>query len=208
MVMKCTKCGRPSGKSKWCSGCKREWALNNAERVRASQQAYVHRFKAERDTLKNRPCADCRKRYHPRLMDFDHRRAHTKRHTIGRMQGNLSAMRREIAKCDLVCVMCHRARTHARRLKQRAPQQPMRTYRKRQDLIASAKNAPCAICGRKFPSWQMDLDHLRDKTIDLAAASRRLNLKEIQLEIEKCRVLCALDHRAVTYGVSAEPLAA
>lgn len=200
----CTKCGASSGKSKWCTACKRGWARNNRERVRASQVAYAQRFKSFRDSLKNRPCVDCGRKYHPRLMDFDHVVAGTKERVIGRMQGNFEALVEEVAKCDLLCLMCHRARTQLRRTPNRKREN--HTHNRRQKYIAEAKKGPCALCGKSYPPWQMDLDHMHDKVTDMAAASRKLTEEQLKAEIEKCRLLCALCHRAFTFGVSPDPL--
>jgi hypothetical protein len=52
-------------------------------------------------------------------MDFDHRDGADKLFTIGRdaLAGrrSLSGLEQEIAKSDVVCANCHRARTHRRR---------------------------------------------------------------------------------------------
>jgi hypothetical protein len=67
--------------------------------------------------LKNNPCMDCRKRFNPWQMDFDHRPGEKKIADINRMirKGNMQKLLDEIAKCDLVCANCHRDRTHQRR---------------------------------------------------------------------------------------------
>jgi hypothetical protein len=65
---------------------------------------------------KDRECADCGHRYPFYVMDFDHRQASEKRFNIGRdaLRGScsLDELRNEIAKCDVLCANCHRARTH------------------------------------------------------------------------------------------------
>jgi hypothetical protein len=52
-------------------------------------------------------------------MDFDHREGEVKvgnvAHAVAR-GWSLERTKAEIAKCDLVCAVCHRLRTHARRL--------------------------------------------------------------------------------------------
>ena len=61
-------------------------------------------------------CADCdrhfTKSYH---LDFDHRPEHVKSFTLSRV-GNRpwSAIWAEVAKCDVVCALCHRDRTFSR----------------------------------------------------------------------------------------------
>jgi hypothetical protein len=68
--------------------------------------------------LKARPCADCGVQYPPYIMDFDH--------VTGEKLDDVCGLRRrmmewekiaaEVAKCDVVCSNCHRARTYFRRL--------------------------------------------------------------------------------------------
>lgn len=74
--------------------------------------------KAIRDLIvkeKSKPCADCKVEYPFYVMEFDHAQgkkilnlasAHLRR-------GRLSVLK-EIAKCDIVCSNCHKARTWKR----------------------------------------------------------------------------------------------
>jgi len=76
---------------------------------------YKARVAAEIDRIKARPCADCGRSYPPFVMDFDHVNG-TKNFCIARARGG-AALRRilaEVAKCEVVCANCHRARTQAR----------------------------------------------------------------------------------------------
>jgi hypothetical protein len=61
------------------------------------------------------PCADCGQRYDCEQMDFDHVRG-SKSFNIGNAWWDTSVERllAEIAKCDVVCAVCHRLRTVAR----------------------------------------------------------------------------------------------
>lgn len=64
-------------------------------------------------SFKTGPCLDCGKSFEPCQMDFDHRDPESKKYTISKMT-NLakSTVLAEIEKCDLICVLCHRRRTH------------------------------------------------------------------------------------------------
>lgn len=65
------------------------------------------------DRYKDRPCADCGEKHPPCVMDFDHVRGKKVFGIGGGMAGrSLDTIRREIAKCDVVCANCHRLRTH------------------------------------------------------------------------------------------------
>ncbi len=84
------------------------------ERKRARWRAQARLL----DALRDRPCADCGGRYPPCAMDFDHVHGATKAYTVTRMVGRAGDARvlAEVAKCDIVCANCHRARTFDRRL--------------------------------------------------------------------------------------------
>lgn len=202
--MKCTKCKSESGKSKWCSACKKEWCAANRDKERAAKSRYARKFKIFRDSLKLGVfCKDCGVIYHPKLMDFDH--ISQKSHTIGHMNGGIETLKAEVENCEIVCILCHRTRTHVRRGPDKRTNFNKRAFKKR-DFIRSAKNDKCIICLIQRPFWQMDFDHLSDKKCDLSKASKTLTEEEIVTEIRKCRLLCALCHRAETFGISAKPL--
>ncbi len=65
-------------------------------------------------SVKSGPCTDCRNKFHPHAMEFDHCRG-IKSFDISRSPGkSLTRIKAEIAKCDLVCANCHRIRTASR----------------------------------------------------------------------------------------------
>jgi hypothetical protein len=64
------------------------------------------------DTLKERlPCADCGRNLKSCQMDFDHVAEKTT-HVSWLLRHTLEELRREVAKCHLVCANCHRVRTN------------------------------------------------------------------------------------------------
>jgi hypothetical protein len=66
------------------------------------------------DHAKRVPCTDCRQTFPSEAMDFDHRPGTVKVAEVARIKG-LRALAIEMAKCDVVCAVCHRLRTKARR---------------------------------------------------------------------------------------------
>ncbi len=71
------------------------------------------------------------------------------------------------------------------------------------DLIEAAKAKPCADCGKVYPSYVMDFDHLPgfEKRFELGRAVRgTYSIKSIEEEIAKCEVVCANCHRERTFG--------
>jgi hypothetical protein len=83
--------------------------LRVTRRARAEIKRYI-------DQLKQQPCADCGQQYPPYVMDFDHVRGE-KLATLSPMRGGRSAWTKiiaRIAKCEVVCANCHRARIYLR----------------------------------------------------------------------------------------------
>lgn len=145
---------------------------------------------AQLDQIKSVPCADCGKTFAAYSMDFDHRDPSTKLSNINLMVSKAAPwfnILKEIAKCDVVCVCCHRLRTWA---------VPKAEPKKRQLLIRDLKDVPCMDCGGKFHYCQMDFDHVRgEKTNNVA----QINTSEgILSESSKCDVVCANCHRTRT----------
>src|SRR4051794_25371241 len=98
----------PDGRQGWCKTCRkvydhnyfaatRELRVEQKEARRAEIRAWVRE-------LKERPCADCGRRFHPVAMQFDHRPGETKDFEIAFAVRGYSRRRilAEIAKCDLV----------------------------------------------------------------------------------------------------------
>ncbi len=67
-------------------------------------------------------------------------------------------------------------------------------------FLRKAKDVPCTDCGKRYPYYVMDFDHLRDKKIDLSRARQKMwALETIQKEIDKCEVVCSNCHRERTF---------
>jgi hypothetical protein len=67
---------------------------------------------------KKNPCVDCGARLPPEAMDFDHIPGRgEKLFAISQVprSADVSMVRRELAKCELVCACCHRVRTVKRK---------------------------------------------------------------------------------------------
>ena len=80
------------------------------------------RAKAFVDKLKDAPCTDCKVKYPPYVMHWDHVRG-TKRENIAdtvRRKWSVASIKKELAKCELVCANCQAERTHVRSVATRA----------------------------------------------------------------------------------------
>ena len=91
-------------------------------RTRAERECRATRgkeWRAQRwarvDALKNAPCTDCGRTFHFTMMEWDHVRGEKTRAISTMRTNSMESIMREIEKCDLVCVLCHRARTWNRK---------------------------------------------------------------------------------------------
>lgn len=95
----------------------KEAQRDHARRKRAEGREYQQErrrvLRAYIDLEKSKPCVDCNQTFPPYCMDFDHCRG-KKKSDVGKMANGMYAVATiaaEIAKCELVCVNCHRKRT-------------------------------------------------------------------------------------------------
>lgn len=65
-------------------------------------------------------------------------------------------------------------------------------------MIDRVKDVPCTDCGKKYPSFVMDLDHQVDKLFDISSY-RKYGMKKLVEELKKCVVVCANCHRVRTH---------
>ena len=70
------------------------------------------------------------------------------------------------------------------------------------ELIARLKAGPCKDCGKKYPPYVMDFDHLPGQ-IKIANVSylkrHRVAFEKIEAEVKKCDLVCANCHRVRSY---------
>ena len=69
-----------------------------------------------KETKESSPCVDCKVKYPYYVMDFDH--LNNKESCISFLcsTGRIGALKKEIAKCEIVCANCHRKRTYEREI--------------------------------------------------------------------------------------------
>lgn len=68
--------------------------------------------------------------------------------------------------------------------------------------IRVLKAGPCTDCGKKYPFYVMQFDHISDdKEFNISsAAGQTMSLDRIKAEIEKCELVCANCHAERTYS--------
>jgi hypothetical protein len=129
----CGKCGatKPTtdfhkstrrGHQAWCKPCRKAFDAiyhqQHKEERLAQKRVIQAEFLAWYMSLKeDRPCADCNRVFHPRVMQWDHLPGTKKIADLGTLSRRHSKRQvlAEIAKCELVCANCHALRTLARR---------------------------------------------------------------------------------------------
>ena len=118
--------GKKDGLHNQCKGCKKkhqdEWYQRHKsehkrraklcnDRVRKETRAYVDKY------LREHPCVDCGED-DVIVLEFDHVRGN-KLKAVSKMLRDsyvLSAVVKEISKCEVRCANCHRRATHQRRV--------------------------------------------------------------------------------------------
>jgi hypothetical protein len=182
------------------------------QRVRVRQAGMVELLR----DLRRVPCTDCGGQFKPHQMDFDHRDPSTKAFRVMSGRAMLMSTERvlaEVAKCDVVCVNCHRIRTRdavrrrPRRDPSKAPSQILRARRWKEQaaLLNELRCVPCMDCGEQFDACAMDFDH-RDPASKRFTVSRmvgRQSTTAIMDEVAKCDIVCGNCHRLRTWAARA-----
>lgn len=74
-----------------------------------------------------------------------------------------------------------------------------RTRIRRRAVVIAAKQKPCMDCGKQYPHYVMDLDHVRGiKVRNVSGMLDTFSIQRIKDEIEKCDVVCSNCHRERT----------
>ena len=220
MMKTCTKCkseksvdafyrsrNLPGGRTTICSTCWRRMPsqTNEARRVangkiRANARRFISNHYA------SNPCVDCGES-DPVVLELDHVRGEKVTNVSAMVAGcrSIKAIATEIAKCDVVCVNCHRKRTARSQgwyenddVPPVTRAQKMR-YKARQhvrSILLTSECADCGLTGREV----LEFDHVRGDKIESVSVlvSSGAGVGRIQTEIDKCEVVCANCHRRRT----------
>lgn len=101
------------------------------------------------------------------------------------------------------CKECHKTlrKQHYEKNKEKVLEQVGRWRDEYVKWFENLKDKPCMDCGRTFPPYCLDFDHLRDKEFTISKAFRyNWSKKRILKEIDKCELVCAVCHRIRTYN--------
>jgi hypothetical protein len=151
------------------------------------------------------PCADCGET-DVRVLEFDH---------VGAKEDNMSTLLNlgvplarfaaELARCDVVCVNCHRRRTATRGgWSQLTPptasetRERPRRWRNVEWVRARLRESKCTDCGERDPLL-LEYDHVGPKRNGVMKLARdEVSIRLLEEEVEQCEVRCCNCHRRRT----------
>ncbi len=180
--------------TKSCRDCSK-YTNSHSVLIHQKQRLDIERIKIEMGGR----CMDCNER-DPRLLQFDHRDPSDKVANVTNLFGQRLVT--EAAKCDLVCLRCHRVRTCSDYDESRSRRKPFIVDRIRL-LNSEKRRRGCEKCGQKvtaeWPVFAFDFDHI-DRETKRCVVSGLVGGAEDKLleEMAKCRVLCWHCHKRVT----------
>jgi hypothetical protein len=109
------KSGRKQSKCKLCTRklCKNHYERNKTYYLKKNKK-HLNIKKDFVSTLKKVKCADCKHKFPPECMDFDHLNDDKLNNVSQLLNTGWKRLKEEIAKCEIVCSNCHRIRTKKR----------------------------------------------------------------------------------------------
>ena len=110
---------KPNGiRMRYCRYCQKAFSQQHYQANKASYLARNERRRLKHVEIirnaKSIPCADCKCKYSFYVMEFDHVRGDKRQHLARMATLGLSAILKEIEKCEVVCANCHKERTWRR----------------------------------------------------------------------------------------------
>jgi hypothetical protein len=68
------------------------------------------------------------------------------------------------------------------------------------DVVRRLKSQPCKDCGKRYPTYVMDFDHVRGKKkYNIGGLNKITSIPMLLREVEKCDVVCSNCHRERTH---------
>ena len=197
------------GHQHWCRECFRAYFRARDTVHRAQVQEGIERRRAAArevvlDVLRAGACKDCGEDEIV-VLDFDHYLGE-KDEAISQLvhQGAaLPRLRRELARCELVCANCHRRRTARRALSYRLTGEPPVGWttgqrRNQQYVLEFLRQSGCVDCGERDPVV-LEFDHVGIKRQNVSRlASWGCSQRVLEHEISQCAVRCINCHRLRT----------
>lgn len=197
---------RAAGLQGWCKPCFRGY---HRGRQGAARQRVITRIEKARSFvlafLVTHPCSDCGIT-DPVVLEFDHLESkHALVSTLVAHGAAIARISREIARCEVVCVNCHRRRSMHRSGGNRRLGEAFAPSCRRPSvernyafLFDELRRCGCVDCGEQ-DLVVLDFDHVDGKTASVSTLARReCSLARLAEEIARCTVRCANCHRRKT----------
>ncbi len=204
----------PDGRNKVCMDCclkesQRKWKVvqESCYDINCTSKTCEKHYDAHRDYIqkqRDKPCAKCGNHLDVLLMDFDHIDPITKFKNVAAMVNySIEIIDAEIAKCQVLCIYCHKEKDYLRRINKPLPKKPsllkihnerLRRYK----MVEELKNKPCYICNKEKPHYHMEFDHLPEfKKLDNVSKLVFFGFSDeiILAEIAKTKPICCECHR-------------
>lgn len=219
-MTKCSKCkknkdekcfawnNKSLGKrSRRCKECQKIYSQKHYQNnknpyLKRSALKKKERINFSKNIKESSVCCDCKKYFKYFQMQFDHLPGTNKKNTISKIvqSGTIDQLKKEMKKCEIVCVNCHAKRTF-----NRTPRSPHIKKRKhleeKKEWIKNIKEASsCKDCNRYYAFFQMHFDHLpKYKKISKISKMMHSSKKKLKAEIEKCDLVCGNCHAYRTW---------
>ena len=108
------------------------------------------------------------------------------------------------ARCKGCCAEAHAAyyKINSTKRKKSVAENNKKLRAKKKKKVEALKDVPCMDCGRRFPPYAMDFDHVsgaKEFNISAAVHHKGASMVRIAAEIEKCEIVCACCHRIRTH---------
>lgn len=199
------------GLKSWCKTCfaayLKEWKNSShyqfpSSKYKESTQRLLREKRKYIQKARTKPCAKCGIQLDTLLMDFDH--LHSKRKNLAAMTVNsYKKINQEIAKCQVLCIFCHKEKTHLSKKPETIPTTTKKLkrfidlkWKQRFSILARSKS--CYLCQKSYPYYQMELDH-QSQFQKLENVSKLIFLgaddSVILKEIAKTKPICCACHR-------------
>jgi hypothetical protein len=192
-----------------------DWYAKNKEHFKGLVNFHKKKRRQELQKVieeyKSVPCKKCKKKYHTAAMDFVHRKSEDKKFSIRdatRLIHSVDKLIEELKKCDVYCANCMKEIKVKKFLKETNGKESRNRRRKKlKEIIDGMKSNSCGDCGKKYPPYVMELDHLDGgKKVD--SVSKMINkerpIEMILEELKKTEPICTNCHRIRTYRRSHE----
>lgn len=72
--------------------------------------------------------------------------------------------------------------------------------KKLREFLIGVKQVPCTDCGKCYPYYVMDFDHVDEKQASISQLVSNGAMKKLVEELKKCEIVCANCHRERTHN--------